>query len=124
MRDLLDLIDELPAHSRFREALQNDPDYAAAVAAAEEANRGLSDSKPAWTPKVADYNLAAIQRNDIRELLVQLIDVTLTGTNRKPSNSPRFPVPHTAVDDAREDLRRQGYAVSLAVFAPHATPIP
>lgn len=100
----------------------NDPEYAEAVVLAREENRTLGSDGEPWRPPVEEWDLHAQQLADLRELVVALIDATLTGTNRKPSGMGKFPQPRTAIDQAAEDLHAAQYEEGLAIFAPHALP--
>src|SRR5690625_5754606 len=53
-KSLLELIDELPAASRFNEAILNDREFAKEAVAQETADR------PEWAPKISEFDLHAV----------------------------------------------------------------
>lgn len=101
-RGLLELIDQLPAASRFNEAVLNDPEQARLIAA-------RPTSSESWTPLVRDWDLTAVLLREIREALVGLL-----GNGRaKP-----IPIPRTEVDRVRARLDLVLAAQIIRDFAP------
>ena len=99
---LLELIDQLPSSARLSESIQNDPEQAALIAQ-------IPKPDDPWAPSFRDFDLDATLLREIRELLVQLIRITIGSS--APKIKP-FPVPVTEVDRARKRLDHD-YARSL-----------
>lgn len=97
---VLEFIDMLPTASRYAEAVANDPEKAAQLAARP---------KPAepWTPKLSEYDLQAMLLreavHEMRQISQQLVGLA-HGTPRKIQ---LFPGPRTAIDRAVAAMERQ-----------------
>ena len=94
-RALLELIDQLPAASRFNEAFQNDPEQAKHLAQ-------LPASDEEWAPKVRDYDLTATLLREVVERLTALYQLThaVNAKGKAPDVKP-FPTPFTEIDRVR-----------------------
>ncbi|HET8536087.1 MAG TPA: hypothetical protein VFL73_02805 [Solirubrobacteraceae bacterium] len=100
-RKLLDLIEMLPSASRTREAILNDPEEAALLAA-------LPEPDDEWAPRISEWTLPVALQYDQRAILVAILrtlEVQVTGKRAKPVLP--LPPPRTAVDKAREAIRRE-----------------
>lgn len=101
-RALLELIDQLPAASRFREAVANDPEQARLAIEREDSADPDEEAEP-WSPRVSDWTLEAVLLRQIREGLVSVFQQLVASGGRTPPHVEAFPVPRTAVDRAREE---------------------
>jgi len=120
---LLDLIDGLPATSRLREAVLNDPEQAELIAALPE-----PDVEQAWRPSTRDFTLEVMLLRENRELLASAVRylAALAGAEQLPEFDA-FPVPETELDRARvaraardlEAVIASGDSL-IALLTPHA----
>ncbi|TLM87208.1 hypothetical protein [Pseudarthrobacter sp. NamE5] len=97
---LLDLIDGLPGASRLNEAIVNDKEYAAHLAAMP---------KPAteWAPRVAEFDLNAHLSREILHALKGIKQVLIATAGGEPGEVKPFPGPRTEIERAIEDADRQ-----------------
>lgn len=110
---LLELIDELPGASRFNEAILNDPEQAAQIAA-------LPTPKDAqWHPRISEHDLHAILLKEIREAVISVTQTLVAVNGGTPRRVAEFPKPETEVDRIRERLRRERANELIRLFAPH-----
>ena len=115
---IADLLAGLPGTSRTKIAMQDDPDYAMAIA---EASLEQEQSSEKWTPDLADWtytNDLLTQVLDQLGVMTYYIGAQAGAKPSKPRNNPR---PRTGVDKAKEILlRREGEAM----YADFGLPIP
>jgi len=117
---VLDLIDGLPATSRLREAVWNDPDQAALIAALP-----APDVEQAWRPSTRDFTLEVMLLRENRELLASAVVylASLAGVETLPTFEP-FAVPETELDRARAARQVQQRDTAryslIALLTPHA----
>jgi hypothetical protein len=97
---VLEYIDMLPTASRYAEALTNDPERAAELAA-------LPAPSEKWTPPVSEYGVTQIllreMTNQLRGMSQQLVGLA----HGKPQQPQLFPGPRTEIDRAVEAMERQ-----------------
>lgn len=110
---VLDYIDMLPSASRLHEAIVNDPEQAAELAK-------LPAPQESWTPKVSEYDLAAIMMRDQINLLATISQQLVGLAHGKPKQPKLFPGPRTEIDRAVKAMEREhieGIAAALG-FSP------
>lgn len=107
--ELLDLIDQLPSHSRLHAAILNDPEQAEALAALPE--------KPAsqWAPPFTEFTLDAQITAMVYDRLGQLIDTVMAVAGSKGRSQP-FPRPVTELDRVKERVRREAAEDLISMF--------
>lgn len=99
---ILDLIDQLPARSRFHQAQMDDPETAALLLELADAENEKDEQEP-WSPPWREFGTTEV-------LLQQLINsVHLVAANvqsaagvKKPNVPDPFPSPVTGIDRARK----------------------
>lgn len=99
---ILDLLDQLPARSRFHQAQMDDPETAALLLELADAENEKDKQEP-WSPPWREFGTTEV-------LLQQLINsVNLVAANvqaaagvKKPNVPDPFPSPVTGVDRARK----------------------
>lgn len=92
---LLELIDQLPANSRLREAALDDPEQAALLA-------DLPQPDEPWRPRLSEWDLTAQVLTQIYGVLGAIFQQTVANGGHKPKPVPDLPVPETEVDRIRE----------------------
>lgn len=97
---LLDLIDGLPGASRLNEAIVNDKEYAAHLAA-------MPKPENEWAPRVAEFDLHAHLQREILHAIKSLKQATVAVNGVRPSEEKPFPGPRTEIERAIEDADRQ-----------------
>ncbi|SDK79062.1 hypothetical protein [Arthrobacter sp. ok362] len=90
---LLELIDNLPTACRLNEAIANDPEAAAALAAAPR-------SEDPWSPRVSEFDLTATMLREILHAIKALKQVSIAAAGGKPGEEKPFPAPFTEIDRA------------------------
>lgn len=95
-RALLELIDQLPEASRFREAVLNDRDVVGELLDSEGSGSG-------WAPRVSDFDLHATYLRDLVHSVHQLIAVTVATAGGKPPRVQPPPAPRTVLEEARRE---------------------
>ena len=110
---LLDLIDQLPAASRFNEAVVNDEEFAEYLLDLEE--QGGAVPGESWAPRGAEFDLT-------NQLLSTVVDelkaLRISGqalAGGKPKREDPMPRPRTAVERVRARRDEQA-AINLAVM--------
>lgn len=128
--ELLELIEQLPSHSRLSEAQQNDPVWAEYIVDQAEKRKKQHGDQEKWHPPVRDWDLQAMLLHDIRETLVAVRQAVIQSTllpqanggvkrDKAPKVSP-FPTPRTEVDRIKARRSRLAQLEIVALFAPHA----
>jgi len=108
-RFLLDLIDQLPRHSRYSEAQADDEELADAII---RSSREL----PAYKVRLAEFDA-------VREELMVVSDRLGTLISMKSGKPlPPRPRPVTAIERARERQRRNQHEELVAQVLPHKRP--
>ncbi|MBD1541018.1 hypothetical protein G9E11_01855 [Arthrobacter sp. IA7] len=97
---LLDYIDGLPSACRLNEAIVNDPETAAIIAAQPKSDRE-------WAPSFAEFDLTAHLLREILHAVKGLKQVSLAAAGGKPGEEKPFPAPRTEIDRAIAELDRQ-----------------
>lgn len=113
---ILDLLDQLPARSRFHQAQMDDPETAALLLELADAENEKDEQEP-WSPPWREFGTTEV-------LLQQLINsVNLVAANvqaaagvKKPNVPDPFPSPVTGVDRARKRRDDEHAAEQLAAF--------
>ena len=113
---ILDLIDQLPARSRFHQAQMDDPETAALLLELADAENEKDESEP-WSPPWREFGTTEV-------LLQQLINsVHLVAANvqaaagvKKPNVPDPFPSPVTGIDRARTRRDAEHAQEQLAAF--------
>jgi nucleoside-diphosphate-sugar epimerase len=106
---LLDLIDMLPSACRLNEAIVNDKEYAAHIAA-------MPKPDTEWAPRVAEFDLNAHLLREILHALKSLKQATVAVNGVKPGEEKPFPGPKTELDRAIEDANKQWAESFLSQF--------
>ena len=96
---LLELIDNLPTACRLNEAIANDPEAAAQLAAAPA-------SADPWAPRVSEFDLQATILREILHALKGLKQVSIAAAGGKPGEEAPFPAPYTEIDRAIKAAER------------------
>lgn len=97
----LELIEQLPWNSRFREAMLNDPEYAAAIAEAQVRDEA-EGKKPDDSPRVSDYGPAEQRLDSLIELNKALLMWTQKQAGVKsPKRIPPEKPPRTLVQSLK-----------------------
>lgn len=96
---LRDYIDGLPSASRLNEAIVNDPEVAAVIAAREPEGE--------WAPSVSEYDLTAHLLRETLHELKQVKQAVIASSGNKPPQEKPFPAPRTEIDRAIAALERQ-----------------
>lgn len=101
-RALIDYVKGLPAASRYRQALLDDPHTAALIAEAEEPDA----QRAPYAVPVSEWNATTILLSKVYQSLEQLIQAVGAphGSKYKPKPPPN---PVTGVDKARAEKRRR-----------------
>jgi hypothetical protein len=97
---VLEYVDMLPTACRLHEAVVNDPDEAARLAA-------MPPSTERWSPRVSEYGLPAIMAREQINLLMTISQQLVGLAHGKPKQPKLFPQPRTAIDRAVEAMERQ-----------------
>jgi hypothetical protein len=97
---LLDYIDGLPGACRLNEAILNDPETAAIIAAQPKSDRE-------WAPSFAEFDLTAHLLREILHVLKHNGQIALSAAGGKPGDVKPFPAPHTEIDRAIATLDRE-----------------
>jgi hypothetical protein len=97
---LLDLIDGLPSACRLNEAIVNDKETAAELAALPKPERE-------WAPGIAEYDLHAHILREILHGIKSLRQVSIAVAGGKPGEEQMFPAPFTEIDRAIQAAERQ-----------------
>lgn len=105
------MIDMLPTASRTKEAMLNDPDYAAAIVAAEP-DDGASRT---WAPPIAEYTTEAAILAAVFDRLGALVDTVNAALGGSGRSEP-LPRPTTEVDRIRADARKRATEDLIALF--------
>jgi len=99
---LLELIEQLPEASRFREAILNDREVVAELVAANADGDGGG-----WAPRVSEFDLHATFLRDLVHSVHQLIAVTIAAGGGKPPRVKPPPVPRTVLEEARREVGKK-----------------
>ena len=113
---LLELIDQLPAPSRFNEAVLNDVEVARELVAREN---GDADS-PEWSPKLSEFDLHAILLRDVIQALHGVQAAVIAGAGGKPPSISPYPSPKTALDEIRQQALQEWVDDLISRLTPHA----
>jgi hypothetical protein len=97
---LLDLIDMLPAACKLNEAIVNDPETAAIIAAQPK-----SDSE--WAPSFAEFGLTEHLLREILHAVKSVRQVSVAAAGGNPGDEKPFPAPRTEIDRAIAALDKQ-----------------
>jgi len=111
---LLELIDELPAASRFNEAVLNDREFAEAVVAQEAGDR------PGWAPRVSEFDLHATLLRDVIQALQGVQAAVIVASGNKPPKIIPYPAPRTVLEEVREEALQQWADDLISRLTPHA----
>ncbi|WP_138443518.1 hypothetical protein [Sinomonas susongensis] len=101
---LLELIDMLPAACRLNEAIADDPETAAHLASLRM--QEADEAKPAWAPRVSEFDLHAVLLREVIQRLDGIYQAAVVQTGNKAPEIPTFPGPRTAIDKAIEAAER------------------
>lgn len=114
---LLDLIDMLPPASRLREAILNDPEQAALIAE-------LPEPDEEWAPRVSEWDLHAALMYDQRGILTAMLAQMQAMASRKKVRPMKpLPGPRTALQDARDAIRKRNAAELVYAFGGRRPPV-
>lgn len=114
-RDVLGLVDLLPADSHYRQALLEDPEVIASILDAEERRERASsfdgvefssegeEVSSEWTPPPATYGVVEDVLAGIFDRLGILIQAAHGAAGARPPHMPAYPRPRTGLDVARRD---------------------
>lgn len=120
-RKALNLIDHLPGHSAYVEALSNDPETAAAVA---EGHIPIDEDAEPEGPRLSEWSPERAALADVIDRLGVLIGAVIASSGSKPPKFTPTPRPDTAMAHAfrvarRRRVRQDADAIAR-LFAPHA----
>ena len=117
----LDLIDGLPAASRLRQAVLNDPDAAAALVDQQEADERAGKNAGEWAPDVSEYDANVIMQGRILAALSDIAQtLTAQASGGKSKGKPiRIPTPKTAVEQERDRRHVAKGRDLMKIFTPH-----
>lgn len=101
---LLELIDNLPTACRLNEAIANDPEAAAELAAARLDSE--QESADPWSPRVSEFDLTATMLREILHAIKALKQVSIAAAGGKPGEEKPFPAPFTEIDRAIKAAER------------------
>ena len=116
LRGVLDLIDQLPAASRYWSAVALDEEVAEAILAEEDRRRdahGDGDTAPAWTPPLDQWDLTAQMLGALINEVKALRQATIAAAGGRARREKPFPGPRTA-REAVQARRDEEYAAALA----------
>ena len=113
---LLDYIDGLPSACRLNEAIVNDKEAAAQIAA-------MPKSDEEWAPSVSEYDLTAHLLREILHAVKSLRQVSVAAAGGKPGTDKPFPAPRTEIDRAIAALEREWAESFVGKFGFDATDI-
>lgn len=113
---LLELIDGLPSACRLNEAIANDKETAAELAALPKPDRE-------WAPGVAEYDLTAHLLREILHSIKNLRQTSMAVAGVTPSQERPFPAPYTEIDRAIEAAERHWAEAFVTGFGFDATDI-
>lgn len=114
---LLELIDELPAASRFNEAVLNDREFAKEVVAQESENR---EDAPEWAPKISEFDLHATLLRDVIQALQGVQAAVIAAAGGKPPKIIPYPAPKTALEEVRQEALQEWADDLISRLTPHA----
>ena len=97
---LLDYIDGLPSACRLNEAIVNDKETAAELAA-------LPKPDEEWAPRVSEFGLTEHMLRELIHEVKQLRQATIAVAGGKPGQERPFPAPRTEIDRAIAALERE-----------------
>lgn len=104
-RTLLNLIDHLPSHTYYAEAVSNDEEHADMIAKAEAARRENGQPEEKWTPPLRSWTPEMGKLTEILDA-VRGLNFTLIAVNSEKGKAgqppPPSPRPMTAIDKARK----------------------
>lgn len=104
--ELLVLIDWLPRHSAFMQAISDDEEFAELVLTESEKRDKFDRTKqPDRRPKISEWDLNAEKLTDIVDRLGELMQATVAAAGGKPPKVRPQPRPKTAIDKLREKRR-------------------
>ena len=103
-RWLLNIVDHLPNHTYFAEAVSNDEEHAEMLAKAEAAQTKGAKDRPAWTPPLRTWTPEVDVLTRVLDAVNALKYVTIAANSEK-GKAPRppepAPRPKTAIERAR-----------------------
>lgn len=108
---LLELIDMLPAACRLNEAIANDPEAVAAMAAMQAGGERLP-----WAPRTAEWDLHASILSQIADGVQVLTAALIKVNGGKPGDIKPFPTPRTKIQDAMKAAEREWAAGFIEQF--------
>ena len=97
---LLDFIDGLPSACRLNEAIVNDKEAAAQIAA-------MPDPTEEWAPRVAEFDLHAHLLRELLHAVKSNGQISIAAAGGKPGEVKPFPAPRTEIDRAIAALERE-----------------
>lgn len=117
----LDLIDGLPAASRFRQAVLDDPIAAAALVDQQEADERAGKTAGDWGPEISEYSATVIMQGRILAALSDIAGLlTAQASGGKSKGKPiRIPTPTTEVERERERRHVSKGRDLMRIFTPH-----
>lgn len=113
---LLDYIDGLPSACRLNEAITNDPEAAAQIAA-------MPESGEEWAPSVSEYDLHAHLLRELLQAVKSNGQIAIAAAGGKPGELRPFPGPRTEIDRAIAALEREWAESFVGQFGFDATDI-
>lgn len=117
----LDLIDGLPTHSRFRQAVLNDPDAVHAIVDQQEADERAGKQPGEWAPEISEYDANVIMQGRILAALSDIAGLlTAQASGGKSKGKPiRIPTPKTEIDRERDRRHIAKSRDLMRIFTPH-----
>jgi len=99
---LLELIDMLPAACRLNEAVANDPDSAAALAAMY-----TDGEREPWAPRTSEWDLKATILGEVSTKLDNIAAILIKVNGGNPGDIKPFPTPRTKIQEAMQRAERE-----------------
>ncbi len=111
-RKLLNIIDHLPRHSRYVEAVSNDERIAALLI-----NEPEAAAQPAR--RMSEYSVVVEMLSLLVDRISELIGAVAASRGLKPRRIPPAPRPETAMDRLRRRRRRSTHRRLVSKLLPH-----
>jgi len=113
---LLEYIDGLPSACRLNEAIANDPETAAQIAA-------MPAPDEEWAPRVAEFDLHAHLLRELLHAVKSNGQIAISAAGAKPGEIKPFPAPRTEIDRAIAAIQREWAESFVGQFGFDATDI-
>lgn len=95
----------------------NDPEFAEAYVTHD---RGDDGDDSGWAPRVSEFDLHATLLRDVIQAIYQLTAITVGVNTGKSPKIPPYPLPRTAIDDAKQKQLQEWADDLIGRLTPHA----